>query len=88
MRRAALGYTVGRFGLFFLVAVLLWSGSSLVGSPLNGLPLLLVAALISSVLGYVLFATQRVALAEALDAQRRARAEEQAARRARLDSES
>lgn len=88
MRRAALWYTLGRFGLFFLIAVLLWSGSSLVGSPLNGLPLLLVAALVSSVLGYVLFAKQRLALAEALDAQRRARVEQQAARQARLENES
>ena len=87
MGRAALSYTLARFGLFLLVAVILWGGAGLLGADVNGLPLLLLAALISSALGYVLFARQRQALAEALDAQRRARAEELAARTARLEKE-
>ena len=88
MRRAALTYTLARFGLFLLVAVILWGAAGLLGADVNGLPLLLAAALVSSVLGYVLFARQRQALAEALDAQRRARAEQVAARAARLENES
>lgn len=88
MRRAAITYALARFGLFLLVAVILWGGAGLLGADVNGLPLLLGAALVSSVLGYVLFARQRAALAEALDAQRRARAEQLAARTARLENES
>jgi hypothetical protein len=88
MRSAALTYALARFGLFLLVAVILWGGAGLLGADVNGLPLLLVAALVSSALGYVLFARQRQALAEALDAQRRTRAEQLAAREARLESES
>ena len=88
MRKAALVYTLGRFGLFFLVAIVLWGGSGLAGHGLNGLPLLLLAALISSAVGYVLFAPQRRALAEALDGQRRVKAEQATERRARLDNES
>jgi hypothetical protein len=88
MRRAVLTYTVARFGLFLLVAVILWGGAGLLGADVNGLPLLLVAALLSSALGYVLFARQRAALAEALEAQRRTRAEQLAARAARLENES
>lgn len=87
MRKAAVVYTLGRFGLFALLAVVVWGASGLLGHQLNGLPLLLIAALLSSVLGYVLFAPQRQALAEALDAQRRARAAEIAHQRARLENE-
>ena len=88
MRRAALVYTVGRFGLFGLVAIILWGAAGLLGKDLNGLPLLLLAALISSALGYVLFARQRQTLAEAIDGQRKAKAEQVAARRARIENES
>jgi hypothetical protein len=88
MGRAALTYALARFGLFLLVAVILWGGAGLLGADVNGLPLLLGAALVSSLLGYVLFARQRQALAEALDAQRRTRAEQLAAREARLENES
>ena len=88
MRRAALLYTFGRFGLFLLVALVVWGASGLLGHQLNGLPLLLLAALLSSALGYVLFAQQRVALAEALDSKRRARAQQIAEQRARLENES
>ena len=88
MRRAALVYTLGRFGLFALVTIILWGGAGLVGKDLNGLPLLLLAALISSVLGYVLFSRQRQTLAEALDGQRKAKAEQVAQRRARIENES
>jgi cell division protein FtsL len=88
MRRAALVYTFGRFGLFAIVLIILWGASGLIGHQLKGLPLLLLAALLSSALGYVLFASQRRALAEALDGQRRTKAEQDAARRARIESES
>jgi cell division protein FtsL len=88
MRRAALLYALGRFGVFLLVAVILWGGSGLLGHTLNGLPLLLVAALLSSLIGYVLFARQRRELAEAIDAQRREKAAQDAARRERIESES
>lgn len=88
MRRAALAYALARFGLFVIVAVILWGGAGLLGAHVNGLPLLLVAAIVSSVLGYVLFARQRQALAEAVDAQRRTREAQAAARTARLENES
>jgi hypothetical protein len=88
MKRAALIYTFGRFGLFALVAIILWGATGLVGHSLNGLPLLLLAALISSALGYVLFARQRHALAGAIDGQRHAKAEKDAERRARIENES
>jgi hypothetical protein len=87
MRRAALLYTFGRFGLFLLVALVVWGASGLLGHQLNGLPLLLVAALLSSALGYVLFARQRLALAEALDSKRQARTQQVAEQRARLENE-
>jgi hypothetical protein len=88
MRRAALTYTFGRFGLFVLVTVILWGGAGLLGTDLNGLPLLLLAALVSSVVGYFLFARQRQELAEALDAKRLERTQQAHDRRARLESES
>jgi hypothetical protein len=88
MRRPFLIYTAGRFGLFLILAVILWGASGLTGHELNGLPLLLVAALISSAIGYVLFAPQRRALAEALDGQRQDRARQDAERRARIENES
>ena len=87
MRRAALLYAAGRFGLFLVVALLLWTLSKALGYDLNGIPLLLAAFVVSSLLGIWVFSRQRRALAEALDAQRRARAEEIAARRARLDED-
>ena len=87
MRKAALLYTLGRFGLFAILVVIVWGASGLLGHELQGLPLLLVAALLSSVLGYVLFGRQRQALAEALDAKRQARAAEMAQQRARLENE-
>jgi hypothetical protein len=88
MRRAVLVYTAGRFGLFAVMVVILWGASGLVGLGLKGLPLLLLAALLSSALGYVLFAPQRRALAEALDGQRRSKAQQDAERRARIENES
>jgi hypothetical protein len=87
MRKAALLYTLGRFGLFALLAVVVWGASGLLGHQLNGLPLLLVAALLSSVLGFFVFARQREALAQALDAKRLSRAEQVAQQRARLENE-
>ena len=88
MRKAALIYTLGRFGLFLLVAMILWGGSGAIGHSLNGLPLLLVSALVSSALGFVLFSRQRHELAEALDGKRQGKAEQIAERRARIENES
>ena len=88
MRKAALVYTFGRFGLFLLVAIILWGGSGVTGHSLNGLPLLLVSALVSSALGFVLFARQRRELAEALDGKRQDKAQQIAERRARIENES
>ena len=88
MRRAVLLYTLGRFGLFAIIAVILWGASGVAGHQLNGLPLLLAAALLSSALGYVVFARQRQALAEALDGQRQAKTQQVADRRARIETES
>jgi len=85
LRKAALLYTVGRFGLFLLVALLVYVGTGAAGDQLNGLPLALVAALLSSVVGYVIFAPQRRQLADALAARRQAKTEQIVARRARLD---
>ena len=87
MRKAALLYTGARFGLFLLVALLVFLATNLTGSPVNGLPLVLVAAVVSSVVGYFLFARQREQLARALEDQRAAKTASIAARRARLDAE-
>ena len=87
MRKAALLYALGRVGLFFLVAALVWGLSGVLGQQLNGLPLALVAALVSSLIGYFVFARQRIALANALEDQRTRRVEEAASRRARLDED-
>ena len=43
LRRAFLAYTLGRLGLLVLVAVIVWGASGLLGEPVNGLPLLLLA---------------------------------------------
>lgn len=87
MRRAALGYAAGRFGLFALVALLLWLGGQLLDADVNGLSLLLLAFAVSSILGYLLFGDQRRQLAESLDARRQERVAEDARRRARLDGQ-
>jgi hypothetical protein len=87
MRKAAAVYAVGRVGLFLLVAALVWLGGRALGRDVNGLELLLVAFAGSSLLGIWLFSRQRRELAEALDAQRKAKAEQVAARRARLDQQ-
>jgi hypothetical protein len=87
MRKTALLYTLGRFGLFAVLVVVVWGASGVLGHQLEGLPLLLVAALLSSVLGYVLFGRQRQALAEALEAKRQERAAQVAQQRARLENE-
>lgn len=88
MRKAALIYSVGRIGMFLLTALLVFSVSGLLGHELNGLPLVLPAALISSVLGYVIFAPQRRQLAEAVESARAAKTAQIAERRARLENES
>jgi hypothetical protein len=85
VRKAALLYTVGRFGLFLLVALLVYVGTGAAGDQVNGLPLLLIALLVSSLVGVPLFARQRQQLAEALADKRAAKTEQIAARRARLD---
>ena len=86
LRRAFLTYTLGRLGLFVLVAVIAWAGSGLLGHEINGLPLLLVAALGSTALSFVLLRPQRDRFSEAITADRAAKAAALAERRARLDS--
>ena len=83
--KAALLYTGGRFVLFALSALLLWSGAGLAGVHFNGLPLLLAALLVSSVLSLFLLRDQRERFAGHLEAKRAAKVEEIAARRARLE---
>ncbi|MDX6218917.1 MAG: hypothetical protein QOJ48_598 [Frankiales bacterium] len=85
LRRAFLAYTLGRFGLFFLVAVIVWGASGLIGSQVNGLTLLLLALIGSSVLALFVLRRQRDRFGEAIAADRVAKAEAQAARRARLN---
>jgi hypothetical protein len=87
MRRAAGLYALGRLGLFVLVTLLLWLGAKAFGADLNGLGLLLSAFVVSSLLGIWLFSRQRRQLAEEIDARRKAKTEQVAARRARLDEE-
>lgn len=83
--RSALLYTGGRFVLFALCALLLWSGAGALGWSFNGLPLLLAALLVSSVLSLFLLRDQRDRFAGHLEARRAAKVEEIAARRARLE---
>ena len=85
LRRAFLTYTLGRLGLFVLVAVIAWGASGLLGNQLNGMPLLLLALIGSSVLALLLLRAQRDRFGQALALQRAAKAEDIAARRARLD---
>ena len=85
MRRAWLTYTFGRLGLFVLSTVIIWGGSGLLGHAVNGMPLLLGALILSSVLAFALLRGQREAFAQAIQASRAAKAETLAARRARLD---
>jgi len=87
LRKPAFVYTVGRLGLFVLVALLLRSGAGLVGTSLNGLPLLLAALLVSSLISLFLLAGPRQQLAEALASQRSTKTAELAARRARLEDD-
>ncbi len=78
-------YSLGRFGLFLSCSLLLWSAAGAAGYPFNGLPLLLAALLLSSLLSLVLLKNQRLALAESLAAKREAKVAELTARRTRLD---
>ncbi|MCW2599654.1 MAG: hypothetical protein JWM02_1483 [Frankiales bacterium] len=87
LRKAALIYSFGRFGLFLLVALLVYSGTGLVGHQLNGLPLLLLALIVSALGSVFLFARQRQQFAEALAAKRAAKAEEITRRRTRLEGD-
>ncbi|MCU1600009.1 MAG: hypothetical protein JWO22_718 [Frankiales bacterium] len=87
LRRAFLVYTLGRLGLFVVVAALIWSGFGLAGTSINGMPLLLLSLIGSSVLALVLLRAQRDRFGQALAEQRAAKASELAARQARLDSD-
>ncbi|MGB8651792.1 MAG: DUF4229 domain-containing protein [Mycobacteriales bacterium] len=87
LRRTALVYSFGRFGLFLVVALLIWSVTGLVGHQINGFPLLLAALLLSSIVGLFVFARQRERFAEALQAKRAAKAQQIADRRARLEGD-
>ena len=77
-------YSLGRLGLFVSSSLLLWSASGALGFRFNGLPLLLAALLLSSLLSLVLLKRQRAALAEALAASRAGKVAQLAERHARL----
>lgn len=85
--KAAVVYSLGRLGLFALVAVALWGGAGLAGLRLNGLPLLLASLLLSSVASLFLLARQREQFSQALVAKRADKAAQIAARRARLEGD-
>lgn len=85
LRKAAVLYSLGRFGLFVLFALLIWAGTGAFGHQVNGLPLLLGSLLASSLVGVFVLARQRSAFAEALAAKRDAKTAQIAQRRARLD---
>jgi hypothetical protein len=87
LRRAAVVYTLGRFGLFVVVALLVWSATGAAGHQLNGIPLLLAALLGSSVVALYVLRAQRERFAEALAAKRDAKTEQIAQRRARLEDD-
>lgn len=80
-------YTAGRFVLFLLLTLLLWSGAGLLGYTFNGLPLLLSALLLSSILSFFLLARQREALALRLEEKRAAKTADIALRRSRLEDD-
>jgi hypothetical protein len=80
-------YSLGRLGLFVVVALLIWSGTGAAGHQLNGIPLLFASLLASSIAGLFLFARQREQFAEALAARRAAKVEQIAQRRARLEDD-
>lgn len=84
MKKQALVYTLGRFGLFVSSSLLLWSAAGALGFDFNGLPLLLAALLLSSLLSIALLKRQRMALAESLAASRQAKVAELTERQARL----
>ncbi len=88
MRRPAVLYSLGRFGLFVSCSLLLWSAAGALGYSFNGLPLLFAGLLLSSFLSLVMLKRQREELAAALAAKREAKVAELTARRARLDESS
>lgn len=85
LRRAFVTYTLGRFVLFFLSAVILYSASGLLGHAMNGLELLLFSLIASALLSAFFLKQQRDAFAAAVAASRARKAEEVAAQRARLE---
>ena len=85
LRRAFLTYTLGRIGLFLLVSMLAWGASGLMGHQANGLTLLLIGALGSSLLAVFLLRDQRAAFSQAITDGRAAKAAALDAQRARLD---
>ncbi len=87
LRRAFLVYTLGRVGLFVVVALLVWSGFGLTGTSINGMPLLLISLIGSSVLALVLLRDQRDRFGQALADKRAQKAAEVAARQARLGND-
>jgi uncharacterized integral membrane protein len=87
MRRAALVYTLGRVGFFLLVALLVFVVTGFLGHQVNGLPLLLIALLVSSVGSLWLLRDKRDQLAQALAESREAKTAQIAARRARLEND-
>jgi TRAP-type C4-dicarboxylate transport system permease small subunit len=85
LRKAAVLYTLGRFGLFALFALLIWSATGAFGHQVNGIPLLLASLLASAIVGVFVLARQRTAFAAALAGKRDAKTADIARRRARLD---
>jgi hypothetical protein len=88
VKRSFLALTLGRVGLFLLCALLVRLVSVALDHPINGLTLLLVALLISSPIGVLVFSSQRQAVAEALVARKDVRARQAAERRARIENDS
>ena len=85
LRRAFLTYTLGRFGLFLLTAIIAWAIAGLTGHDINGLTLLFLGLVGSTVLSFVMLRPQRDAFALAIASEREAKAQALAAQRARLD---
>ena len=85
LRRAFLTYTLGRFVLFLLSAVILYSAAGLLGNEINGLTLLLFSLIASALLSAFFLKPQRDAFAAAVAASRADKAAAVAAQRARLE---
>jgi peptidoglycan/LPS O-acetylase OafA/YrhL len=84
LRRAFLTYTLGRFGLFLLSAIILYSAAGLLGNDVNGLTLLLFSLIASALLSAFFLRPQRERFSQAVTESRERRAAALAEQRARL----